>query len=158
MFSSRCPDRLVSNILERIGAIRARERGPETDKAAYANSTRTGTCRPAAVHELLCVTVVKVKLKLSLCLTKHHPMKTYGGVEVQLHPFLTSAVGAGESSASRSARFTPWLGGPESRSGRGGEKKYNLRCPCREWSPGRPASRQCADWVTLPILALRHHP
>jgi hypothetical protein len=30
---------------------------------------------------------VKLKLKLSLCLTKHHSMKAYGGLEVsgQLH-------------------------------------------------------------------------
>jgi hypothetical protein len=33
----------------------------------------------------------KMKVKLSLCLTKHNPMKTYG-VEVQLHA-LTSALG-----------------------------------------------------------------
>jgi hypothetical protein len=35
---------------------------------------------------------VKVKVKLSLCLTKHHTMTTYGGVEVQLHAFLTLAL------------------------------------------------------------------
>jgi hypothetical protein len=29
----------------------------------------------------------KVKVKLSLCLTKHYAMKAYWGVEVQLHPF-----------------------------------------------------------------------
>jgi len=34
----------------------------------------------------------KVKVKLSLCLTKHHAMNTCGGVEVQLHVFLTSAL------------------------------------------------------------------
>jgi hypothetical protein len=30
---------------------------------------------------------VKVKVKLSLCLTKHHAMKAYWGVEVYLHSF-----------------------------------------------------------------------
>jgi hypothetical protein len=48
--------------------------------------------------------VVRVK---SLCLTKHHAMKTYGEVEVWLHTFLTSALVEGEWSASRPTRFTP---------------------------------------------------
>jgi chloramphenicol O-acetyltransferase len=29
------------------------------------------------------------EVKLSLCLTKHHAMMKYWGVEVYLHPFLT---------------------------------------------------------------------
>jgi hypothetical protein len=49
---------------------------------------------------------VKKKVKLSLCLTKHHAMKTYWGVEVQLHTFFTSALGGGERSASRPGHFT----------------------------------------------------
>jgi hypothetical protein len=32
------------------------------------------------------------EVKLSLCLTKHYAMKTYGGVGVQIHAFLTSAL------------------------------------------------------------------
>jgi hypothetical protein len=46
-------------------------------------------------------------------------MKAYGGVDVYIHIFLTSALGAGEWSASRPGRFTPgeialgtlWIGG-----------------------------------------------
>jgi hypothetical protein len=34
------------------------------------------------------------KVKLSLCLTKHHAMKTYWGVEEELHAFLTSILDA----------------------------------------------------------------
>jgi hypothetical protein len=39
---------------------------------------------------------IKVKLKLSLCLTKHHATKTYWGVEVYPHEFFTSALEGGE--------------------------------------------------------------
>jgi hypothetical protein len=34
-------------------------------------------------------------------------MKAYGGVEVQIHIFLTSTLVGGECSASRPCRFTP---------------------------------------------------
>jgi hypothetical protein len=55
-------------------------------------------------------------------------MKTYGGVEVYIHAFLSSAIDGGELSASRPGRFTPEeippppysldrrLGGPQSHS------------------------------------------
>jgi hypothetical protein len=41
-------------------------------------------------------------------------MKAYGGVDVEIHVSLTSALVEDESSASRSGRFTPgthWIGG-----------------------------------------------
>jgi hypothetical protein len=41
-------------------------------------------------------------------------MKAYGGVDVYIHIFLTSALAGGEWSASRLCRFTPgthWIGG-----------------------------------------------
>jgi hypothetical protein len=37
-----------------------------------------------------------VKVKLSLCLTKHHATKTYWRVKVQLHVFLSSALDGSE--------------------------------------------------------------
>jgi hypothetical protein len=43
-------------------------------------------------------TFVIVQVKLSLCLTKHYAMKTYGGM---LQVFLTLALVGGERSASR---------------------------------------------------------
>jgi hypothetical protein len=57
------------------------------------------------------------KVKSSLCLSKHHAMKTYWGSG--LHAFLTSALDGGEWSASWPSRFTPrerasgihWIGG-----------------------------------------------
>jgi hypothetical protein len=48
----------------------------------------------------------KGKVKLSLCLTKHHAKKMYWGVEVQLHAFLISALDGGGWSVSRLSRFT----------------------------------------------------
>jgi hypothetical protein len=47
-----------------------------------------------------------IYVKLSLCLTKHHYIKTYWGVKVELHAFLTSELDGGEWSASRSGHFT----------------------------------------------------
>jgi hypothetical protein len=41
-------------------------------------------------------------------------MKVYGGADVYIHIFLTSALAGGEWSASRLGRFTPgthWIGG-----------------------------------------------
>jgi hypothetical protein len=48
----------------------------------------------------------RLKVKLSLCLTNNHAMKTHWEVEVKLHAFLTSALDGGECSASRPGRFT----------------------------------------------------
>jgi hypothetical protein len=64
-------------------------------------------------------------------------MKAYGGVDVQTHVFLTSALVGGEWPASHSGRFTPGeraagthlIGGwvdPQSRSGHGEEKILDL--------------------------------
>jgi hypothetical protein len=57
----------------------------------------------------------KRKVKLSLCLTKDNAMKIHGGMEVQIHVFLTSDLLGGEPSASSSCHFTPgerFLGTP----------------------------------------------
>jgi hypothetical protein len=77
-------------------------------------------------------------------------MKTYVGVDVLIHIFLTSALVGGEWSASRPCFLSPGksprypfyrrLGGPQSRSGRYGEAKifYSTRT-LTPASPGRPA-------------------
>jgi hypothetical protein len=36
---------------------------------------------------VICRPLCEGKVEMSQCLTKHHAMKTYGGVEVQLHEF-----------------------------------------------------------------------
>jgi hypothetical protein len=64
---------------------------------------------------------LKVTIKLSLCLTKHHTMKTYLRVEVYLHAFIISALDGSDCSASRLSHFSPgarvpdtrWIGGWE---------------------------------------------
>lgn len=38
-----------------------------------------------------------IKFRLSLCLIKHHVVRWYVGVKVQVHVLLTSAIGGGES-------------------------------------------------------------
>jgi hypothetical protein len=51
-----------------------------------------------------------VQVKLSLHFVKHHAMKTYRGVEVQLHAFLTWALDGSEWSSSRRGPFIPRAG------------------------------------------------
>jgi hypothetical protein len=87
------------------------------------------------------------KVKLSICL-KYDAMKTYRGMEVQLHAFLTSALHGGEWSASRPGRFTfgerasvtHWLGGSVGpRPGLVAMAKRKNPCLCRESNPVRPS-------------------
>jgi hypothetical protein len=78
----------------------------------------------------------KAKGKLSQRLTKHHAMKTYWGMEVDLHAFFTSALDGGEWSVSRPGRFTyrgapgtHWIGGwVGPRAGLDMASKRNLIC------------------------------
>jgi hypothetical protein len=69
-----------------------------------------------------CVAVTSlfiVNVKLSMCFIKHHTMKMYRGVEVQLHTFLTSALDGAEWSITclgcfiprKRAASTHWIGG-----------------------------------------------
>jgi hypothetical protein len=83
-------------------------------------------------------------VKLSLCLTKHYAIKTYGGVDVYIHILLTSALVGGEWSDSLPSRFTP------------GE-----RAPCTCWIGGWVGPRACLDdvekrkFLALPALEFR---
>jgi hypothetical protein len=94
----------------------------------------------------------KVKVK-SLCLTEYHAVKTYWGVDVQLH-VLTSALNRGEWSASHSGRFTPEEKplvrrrvGP--RAGLDAVVKRKNPRTCRKSNPGLPARSLVTytDWA-----------
>jgi hypothetical protein len=92
-------------------------------------------------------------------------MKTYGGVEVQIHIFLTSALVGGEWSDSRPCRFTPgertpgthWIGGwvgPIAGLDYV-EKRKLLTLPGLELRPlGRPARRQSLYRLHVPDLCV----
>jgi hypothetical protein len=66
------------------------------------------------------------KVNLSLSFTTHHATQTYLGSGGTAPRILTLALDGGELSVSQPDRFTPgtpWTGGPQSRSRRGGEEK-----------------------------------
>jgi hypothetical protein len=68
------------------------------------------------------IILLELKVKLSLCLTKHHIKKTYiflNKEEVLLHAFLTSALDRSEWSASCSSRFIPEVRAPSIHCTRG---------------------------------------
>jgi hypothetical protein len=88
-------------------------------------------------------------------------MKAYGGVDVKIHVFLTSALVAGEWSASLSARFIPgertsgahWIGGwVGPRTGPDdAEKRKFLTLPGLELRPlCRPARSQSLYRLSYP--------
>jgi hypothetical protein len=88
----------------------------------------------------------KVKA-MCLCLTKRHAMKTYGGVEVQLHAYLTPGIDGGEWSASGPGRFTlkegapgtHWIGGwMGPRTVLDAVMKRKIPSPRRESNPRTP--------------------
>jgi hypothetical protein len=71
----------------------------------------------------------KVKVKLSVCLTKHHTMKTYRGIQVQLHTFLTLALYGGEwQGNSPLYPLDQRLARPQSWYGHDGEQKKSHHC------------------------------
>jgi hypothetical protein len=90
-------------------------------------------------------------------------MKTYGGVDIYIHIFLTSAPVGGEWSASRPGRFTPgerapgthWIGGwVGPRAGLDNvEKRKFLTIPGLEIRPlGHAARSQWSGCIAPPFL------
>jgi len=78
-------------------------------------------------------------------------MKTYGGVEVQLRAFLTSAVDGGDWSVSCLSCFTPsthWIGGwVILRISLDSVAKRKIHCTYQELNPG------CSVLTIVTILA-----
>jgi hypothetical protein len=54
-----------------------------------------------------CTFKKRVNLNLPLCIAKHHTMKSYRGMEVHFHAFLTSAQDGGDWTTLRPGGFTP---------------------------------------------------
>jgi hypothetical protein len=80
---------------------------------------------------------------MSLCLTKHRATKTYGGVEVQIHALLTSALDEDKWSTSSPEEVTPntyWSGdGAGPRAHVHTVVKIKILFPSRESNTRRPA-------------------
>jgi hypothetical protein len=117
----------------------------------------SGTLIPTR-HCLACITV-KVKAKLSLCLTKHHAMKTYWVVEVKCHAFFTSALEGSKWSASPPPpdSGTRWIGdwlGP--RAGLDAVEKRKILSPFWESNSQTPivlpVPSLYADWAVLVLM------
>jgi hypothetical protein len=84
------------------------------------------------------------KGKIKVALTERHAMKTYWGVEVQLHAFSTLVMYVGEWSASGPGGFSPreitpgthWIGGWVGlRAGLDAVVKRKFPSPCWDWNP-----------------------
>jgi hypothetical protein len=76
-----------------------------------AESTCVNICHIAVKNFTFPVPIVKWKVKLSMCLIKHHVKKTCREVKMLPHAWLTLAVDGGEWSAS-----CPWLLYPQRKS------------------------------------------
>jgi len=96
-----------------------------------------------------------IKVKLSLCLTKHYAMKTYWGVDVELHAFFTSALGGRELAldpGGKSPRYTLVRGvGGRPRFGMdaGAKRIKIINAPAWDWTPvvqHAASSLQCMSY------------
>jgi len=85
------------------------------------------------------ICIQKVKVDLSLCLTKYNAMTTYGGVEVYFHTFLTSILDGGEwSQLHFPAALSPGKETPVSVRYVAGWAPESI-CSCRESNPALSA-------------------
>jgi hypothetical protein len=61
----------------------------------------------AAAEGVVVVITITITTALHQCIIKYNAMKTYGGVEVLLHEFLTSVLDGGEFQLRALAAFPP---------------------------------------------------
>jgi hypothetical protein len=108
-------------------------------------------------HLILELITLYLNVKLSLCSTRYHAVKTYWGVEAYLHASLNPALEGGDLSASRASRFTPedtnWVGGgcaQEPVQTRWRREENTSRC--RGLNPDRPAHSLVIILTKLPQL------
>jgi hypothetical protein len=106
------------------------------------------SCTGHISHRLISVSAAKVKVKLSLGLTKYHATKTNKWVEVWVHAFLMSGLHEGDWLASRPDHFTSGEKAPGThriggwagpKTGLDAAMKRKIPVPCREPNPYRPA-------------------
>jgi hypothetical protein len=137
------------------------------------NWRMTASCECVRVTKM-----IKVKVKLSLCLTIYHGMKTYP--VLNWAPRLEHVLGSGIVAPrilnlgtrwrcvvrfttrplyprGKSPRYTldRSLGGLQSRSGRGGEEKNSLNLPEIEPRSSSPYSSHYTDWATVILRLFR---
>jgi hypothetical protein len=102
------------------------------------------------------------RVKLFLCLTEYHAVKTYGGGEVYLHTLLTCALEVIEWSPSRPGHFTlgelvpitHCIGGwVVLRAGLDAVTKRKNPRPWWKSNPGLPAHSQSLYWLSYPSCA-----
>jgi hypothetical protein len=99
-----------------------------------------------------------LRVKLSLCLTKHYATKTYGGVDVYIHVFLTSAL-VGDGPLYRRYPLPSGLSGPLNRSERRGEEKNLAPNGTRIPTP-RPSSSIASRYTGsyyISYAVIKHH-
>jgi hypothetical protein len=104
--------------------------------------------------------MVKVNVKLSLCLVKHNATKTYWGSGGIAPRILTSALEGGEWSASRRGRFTPrkrapgthWIGGWVDTL-----VKRKIPSPCRQSNLRTPIVQSAAHTMVQTVNVFRIH-
>jgi hypothetical protein len=111
----------------------------------------------------------KVKVKLSLCLTKHHAMKTYWGSGGIAPRILTSALDGGEWSASCPACFTPrerapathWIGSwVDPRAVLDTVVKRKIPSPHHESNPRtlivQPVAQCYTNWAIMALVEVNY--
>jgi hypothetical protein len=107
-------------------------------------------------HNLTTTGGIRTKLRRIFSLIKRYAMKTYGGMEVYLQAFLTSALDGGEWSASSPGSFTRgthwirvWVG-PRAVLDMVTRRKHPLFDPARNRTPVVQPVAQALYWLSYP--------